>query len=108
MGKGADMVLPSIFESAVLFLSNLIEKNKGNLREFKCLPSHLFKSLPIVSQNTIYDFVVNIGLHSLSYFKDVNGNLFSRLVFNRIMTLKLLDLVVKEARVTSPQITYLL
>lgn len=59
-----------------------------------------------MSQNTIYDFVMNICLYSLTYVKDANGNLYSKFSFNRIMTLKLLDLVVKEVKVTSQQITY--
>ena len=68
----------------------------------------MFKTLPIVSQNTIYDFVMNICLYSLTYVKDVNGNLYSRFSFNRIMTLKLLDQLVKEVKITSQQITYYL
>lgn len=87
-------------------LFNLIQKN-NDLREFKSLPTHLFKTLPIVSQNTVYDFVMNICLYSLTYIKQGN-NLYTRFSCNRLMTLKLVDLLVKQIKISSPQITYYL
>jgi len=84
----------------------MIEKNK-DLKEYKSLPTHLFKTLPIVSQNTVYDFVMNICLYSLTYIKEGN-NFYSRFSCNRLMTLKLLDLLVKQVKLSSPQITYYL
>ena len=98
--------MASVYESAVLLAFNLIENNK-HLREFKSLPTHLFKTLPIVSQNTIYDFIMNICLYSLTYVKE-NNQFFSRFAFNRLMTLKLLDVLVREVKVSSAQITYYL
>lgn len=99
--------MPCIYESAVLLLTNLLEKNSVNLREIKSLPSHLFKTLPIISQPTVYDFVIVVGLWVLTYVKE-NNNLYCRFACNRLMTLKLMDLMVKDVKVSSAQITYYL
>lgn len=50
---------------------------------------------------------MNICLYSLTYIKE-NNNFYSRFALNRIMTLKLLDLIVKDVKVSSAQITYYL
>lgn len=55
----------------------------------KALPSHLFKSLPVVNNNDMMSWLTNNILFALKYVKKDN-NLFARMNFNRLPSFKLL------------------
>jgi hypothetical protein len=111
MAAGSDLCMTSVYESAVLLLICLIENNGKNLKiivsEAKGLPSYLFKHLPIVKQKTKYDFISLVGLFSLCYFKE-GTNVYQRFAFNRLLSLRLVDSLVKEVKLSSGQMTEML
>ena len=51
LGIGIDQRLPSVYELAALMLDTVAVEGSAILTETKALPSHLFKSIPIINNN---------------------------------------------------------
>ena len=65
VGIGLDRKITAVYEAGVLVLLN-VAREKG-LEEGRALPSHLFKTLPIVTNNEIIQWICAILLFSLQY-----------------------------------------
>ena len=65
MGVGVDRRISPVYEAGVLVLLN-IARGKG-LEEGRALPSHLFRTLPIVTNNEIIQWICTVLLFSLQY-----------------------------------------
>jgi hypothetical protein len=96
-----------VYELGALLLITLFESKPEDLKSQKALPSHLFKSLPIVSHNEMLTWITNTLLFALKYVKAENS-MYSRLNFNRILSFKLLNHIFEQYKPHDHQITYLL
>lgn len=108
IGSSCDLCLPSVFETSVVMLLCIIEQNKKNLKVIEKdvigLPSHIFPNLPVINKRSMYDFISMICLFSLVYKKE-GTNCYQRFGFNRLLTLRLVNTMVREMKVTSGQMT---
>ena len=77
------------------------------IKSQKALPSHLFKSLPIVSHNEMMHWITNTLLFALKYVKH-ESTMYSRLNINRIYSFKLITYIFQHFKPKDHQITYLL
>ena len=84
-----------------------MEDHHSQLKSQKSLPSHLFKTLPVVSHNEMMHWLANILLFSLKYVRQ-GDKVYSKLNVNRIHPFKLLTLIFKHYNPNDHQITYLL
>ena len=107
LGYGMETKTAPVYEFGVLLLCHLFENNRSDIKEQKPLPSHLFKSLPIVAHNSMVHWVTNTLLFSLKYIKQ-GENVFSKLNTNRIFPFKLLSLIFEHFKPQDHQISYLL
>ena len=107
VGSGLETKTAPIYELAILFWCSLFESNRKDIKERKALPSHLFKSLPIVSRNDMIYWLTNVILFGLKYVKQENA-VFSKLNINRIYSFKLLNLLFEHFKPHDHQVTYLL
>lgn len=107
LGLGIQMKTASIYELAVLLLQDLLTENEQELGNQKALPSHLFKSLPVISNNQMMHWLTSNILYTLT-FKKEGATVFNRLNINRIPSYKLLSLIFYQYKPHDHQITYLL
>ena len=104
LGVGVDRHAAAAYEAGVLLLLKLSEKG---LVEGPALPSHLFKTLPIITNNEMLYWICCVLLFSLQYVNK-EGRLFCRLNSNRMPAFQLLEYIFREVKPYSPQITFLL
>ena len=95
LSSGSSYCQPSIYEAAVIFLYSLLKLPGLEHYEIKALPSHYFKQLPVVPSNSIYEHVICNILFTLKFVKEGETNL-TRFYFNRINSLKLVQLLIAE------------
>lgn len=69
LGLGIDQKSPSIYEIAIMILESTIQSSADHLSNSKALPSHLFKSLPIINNNEIVYWITCNILFGLKYVK---------------------------------------
>jgi hypothetical protein len=91
----------------VLLLDEVIQSNVSILHESKALPSHLFKSIPIINNNEVINWIICNILSLLKYKKHEN-KYFSKLNINRITSVKLLENVFNALKIPTQQITFML
>lgn len=77
------------------------------LTETKALPSHLFKSIPIINNNEVINWLICSILSILKYKKQ-EDKFFSKLNINRIPSLKLLEKLFTALKAATQQITFML
>lgn len=107
MGLGIESSTSAIYEMAVFLLETVIEHEGEHLNNQKALPSHLFKSLPIVNHNEMMHWITNSILFALRFIKEGTKTL-SKLNINRIPSFKLLGRIIKNYKPHDHQITYFL
>jgi hypothetical protein len=78
-----------------------------DVKSQKALPSHLFKSLPIVSHSEMIHWIANTLMFALKYVKH-ESTMYSRLNINRIFSFKLITHIFQNFKPQDHQITYLL
>lgn len=88
LGLGVEKSCASIYELAVLLTEVVTGENASTVLESKALPSHLFKSIPIVNNNEMANWLVVVLLFQLKYIRR-QQKVFCRLNVNRIPSLRL-------------------
>lgn len=73
----------------------------------KALPSHLFKSLPIVNNNEMLNWIIVALLFQLKHVIH-DKKIYTRLNANRIPTLRLLEKLFKLVKNPTQQLTFML
>ena len=94
IAAGSSRIKSSVYETAVLFVYSIFKHHPKDMKEIKTLPSHLFKNLPVVVGSSIYDYILCNSLFSLKYIYEAK-TVYTRFVFNRIMTLKMINEILK-------------
>lgn len=67
----------------------------------------MFKNLPIIATHSLYDYILCNTLFSLKYIKE-GGQSYLRFAFNRLLSLKLVETLLKDGKIGSKTITYFL
>jgi hypothetical protein len=107
LSAGTSCIQPSIYETGMIFLYSFLKMRGVEYREMKELPSHLFKNLPIVPNHSLYEYILCTLLFTLKYVKE-GPQTYIRFAFNRIMSLKLVELLLKNQKLHNKTITYYL
>lgn len=87
IGLGLECKISSIYELAVLLAESVVSGDGAV--QGKALPSHLFKSLPIVNNNEMVNWLIVALLFQLKHVVH-DKKIYTRLNANRIPTLRLL------------------
>ncbi len=107
LAAGSSRIKASFYESAVLFLYSIFKHNKKDIVEIKTLPSHLFKNLPVITGKSLFDYIICNALFSMKYIREGNA-VYTRFIFNRIMTLKMIIEIFKNYETQNSLIIYYL
>jgi hypothetical protein len=105
-GLGVEWKVSSVYELGVLLAEGVIVGG-GEAVQGKALPSHLFKSLPIVNNNEMVNWMIVALLFQLKHVIH-DKKTYTRLNVNRIPTLRLLEKLFRLVKAPTQQLTFML
>ena len=107
LAVGSSRLIQSVYESSVLLLYLLFKDNTEEIKKIKALPTNLFKNLPVNIGKTIYDYIICNALFTMKHTYDKKKSSV-KFTLNRIMTLKMINEILKMYETTNYLLIYFL